>query len=125
MDVPKPPAVAHRFARPVRQKWHEPQNTEGITPTRSPCVNPATSGATVTTPGGRTLVTNAGSNGKFLAVLDLDIAKGKVATARYRLLPVFSELLKPDPAMQALIDKMRAPYAAALDEKIAAADRLL
>src|SRR5947208_4344571 len=44
--------------------------------------------------GGATLVTNAGSNGKFLAVLDLELAKGKVADVRYRLLPVFSELLK-------------------------------
>ena len=79
----------------------------------------------VTNPGGVTLVTNAGSNGKFLAVLDLDLAKGKVANVRYRLLPVFSELLKPDPAMQALIDKLREPYALALDEKIADADRLL
>src|SRR3954452_24276199 len=79
----------------------------------------------VTNAGGVTLVTNAGSNGKFLAVLDLELAKGKVANVRYRLLPVFSELLKSDTAMQALIDKIRAPYAAALDEKIAAADRLL
>jgi len=79
----------------------------------------------VTNPAGVTLVTNAGSNGKFLAVLDLEVGKGKVANVRYRLLPVFSELLKPDPAMQALIDKIRAPHAAALDEKIAAADRLL
>src|SRR5581483_11338940 len=52
---------------------------------------------------GTTLVTNAGSNGKFLAVLDLDIAKGHVADVRYRLLPVYSELLKPDDGMQALI----------------------
>src|ERR1051325_9404613 len=73
----------------------------------------------VTNAGGVTLVTNAGSNGKFLAVLHLELAKGKVKGVRYRLLPVFSELLKPDPAMQALIDKTRAPYAAALDEKIA------
>ena len=80
---------------------------------------------TVTNPGGVTLVTNAGSNGKFLAVLDLDIAKGKVANARYRLLPVFSELLKPDPAMQALIDKTREPYAGDWGDKIATADRLL
>src|SRR3954452_16204093 len=80
---------------------------------------------TVNNAGGVTLVTNAGSNGKFLAVLDLELAKGKVANVRYRLLPVFSELLKSDTAMQALIDKIRAPYAAALDEKIAAADRLL
>src|SRR5437016_1009839 len=79
----------------------------------------------VTNPGGVTLVTNAGSNGKFLAVLDLDIAKGKVANARYRLLPVFAELLKPDPAMQTLIERIREPYAAVLSEKIASADRLL
>ena len=79
----------------------------------------------VTNAGGVTLVTNAGSNGKFLAVLDLDLAKGKVANVRYRLLPVFSELLKPDPAMQTLIDKIREPHAAALGEKVGAADRLL
>ena len=76
-------------------------------------------------PGGITLVTNAGSNGKFLGVLDLDLAKGKVSDVRYRLLPVFSELLKPDPAMQALIDKLREPYATPYAEKIATADRLL
>lgn len=75
--------------------------------------------------GGVTLVTNAGSNGKFLAVLDLDIAKGKVGNARYRLLPVFSELLKPDAAMQTLIDKMREPHAGAWGDKITNADRLL
>src|SRR5882762_9994126 len=39
----------------------------------------------VTNAGGVTLVTNAGSNGKFLAVLDLDLTKGKVANVRYRL----------------------------------------
>ncbi|MGN1289741.1 MAG: metallophosphoesterase, partial [Bradyrhizobium sp.] len=61
---------------------------------------------TVTNAGGVTLVTNAGSNGKFIGVLDLDLAKGKVANIRYRLLPVFAELLKPDPAMQALIENL-------------------
>jgi sulfur-oxidizing protein SoxB len=80
---------------------------------------------TVTNPGGVTLVTNAGSNGKYLAVLDLDIARGKVANARYRLLPVFAELLKPDPAMQALIDKAREPHAGDWADKLATADHLL
>jgi sulfur-oxidizing protein SoxB len=75
--------------------------------------------------GGTTLVTNAGSNGKFLGVLDLELAKGRVSGVRYRLLPVFSELLKPDAAMQALIEKIRQPYAAAYAEKIATSDRLL
>ena len=79
----------------------------------------------VTNAGGTTLVTNAGSNGKFLGVLDLELAKGRVSGVRYRLLPVFSELLKPDPAMQALIQKMREPHAAGYAEKIATADRLL
>ncbi len=79
----------------------------------------------VTNPGGVTLVTNAGANGKFLAVLDLDIAKGKVGNVRYHLLPVFSELLKPDAAMAALIEKTREPHAGGWGDKIAAADRLL
>jgi sulfur-oxidizing protein SoxB len=79
----------------------------------------------ITNAGGSTLVTNAGSSGKFLGVLDLEISKGRVADARYRLLPVFSELLKPDPAMAALIDKMRSPHAADYAEKIATSDRLL
>jgi sulfur-oxidizing protein SoxB len=75
--------------------------------------------------GGVTLVTNAGSNGKFVGILDLELAKGRVSDVRYRLLPVFSELLKPDPAMQALIDKMREPYVTAYTEKVATADHLL
>ena len=79
----------------------------------------------VTNAGGTTLVTNAGSSGKFLGVLDLELSKGRVADLRYRLLPVFSELLKPDAAMAALIDKMREPHASAYAAKIATSDRLL
>jgi sulfur-oxidizing protein SoxB len=79
----------------------------------------------VTNAGGTTLVTNAGSNGKFIGVLDLDLAKGRVSDIRYRLLPVFSELLKPDAAMAALIEGIRAPFASAYAGKIATADRLL
>jgi sulfur-oxidizing protein SoxB len=75
--------------------------------------------------GGVTLITNAGSNGKFLGVLDLDLGKGKVRDVRYRLLPVFSELLKPDAAMQALIDRLHAGHAKDWVNTIATADRLL
>lgn len=75
--------------------------------------------------GGQTLVTNAGSNGKFVGVLDLDVRDGKLRDTRYRLLPVFSDLLKPDPAMQALIMKHRQPYAAKLAEKLAVSEGLL
>ncbi len=75
--------------------------------------------------GGTTLVTNAGSNGKFLGVMDFDVKDGKVADFRYRLLPVFSQQLKEDAAMDALITKMRAPYEAKLAEPLAVTDGLL
>ncbi|HZD89582.1 MAG TPA: thiosulfohydrolase SoxB, partial [Pseudolabrys sp.] len=74
---------------------------------------------------GKTLVTNAGSAGKFLGVLDLELGKGAVRNVRYRLLPVFAGLLKPDPAMQALIARLRAPHQHRLDEKVAVAGDLL
>ena len=75
--------------------------------------------------GGQTIVTNAGSNGKFLGVLDLDIKGGKVADFRYALLPVFSNLLPADAAMQSLIEKVRAPYAGRLAEQLAVTEGLL
>jgi sulfur-oxidizing protein SoxB len=74
---------------------------------------------------GKTLVTNAGSNAKFLGVLDLEVKGGKVADYRYRLLPVFSNLLPADREMQALIDKIRAPHAAKLSEPLAVTETLL
>jgi sulfur-oxidizing protein SoxB len=75
-------------------------------------------------PGGKTFVTNAGSNGKFLGVLDLDIGKGELKYVRYTLLPVFADLIKPDSAMAALIERLRAPYAQ-FSEKLASCDQLL
>ena len=75
--------------------------------------------------GGTTLVTNAGCNGKFLGVLDLDVKDGKVRERRYRLLPVFSDLLKPDAEMDALIRRVRAPYEEKLSEKLAVTEELL
>ena len=74
---------------------------------------------------GKTLVTNAGSNGKFLAVLDLEVRGGKVSGYRYRLLPVFSNLLAADPDMAKLIEAQRAPYAAKLSEELARTEALL
>jgi sulfur-oxidizing protein SoxB len=74
---------------------------------------------------GQTLVTNAGSNSKFLGVLDFDVRGGKVQDFRYKLLPVFSNLLPADVEMQAYLDKVRAPYKAKLDEKLAVTEGLL
>lgn len=74
---------------------------------------------------GTTWVTNAGSHGKFLAVMDMDIAHGRLRDFRYRMLPVFANLLEPDAKMQKLIDKIRAPYLTKLQRPLAVADRLL
>lgn len=79
----------------------------------------------VSNAGGKTIVTNAGSNGKFLSVLDLDVNSSGVAGYRYRLLPVFSNLLPADPQMQSLIERVRAPYAAKLNEPLAVTEGLL
>jgi len=75
--------------------------------------------------GGVTLVTNAGSNSKFLGVLDFDVKGGKPVDFRYKLFPIFSNMIPADPAMNKLIAKVRAPYEAKLNEKLATTDGLL
>src|SRR5690606_1714185 len=74
---------------------------------------------------GQTLVSNAGSNSKFRGVLDFVVRGGKVQDFRYKLLPVFANLLPADTEMQTYIDQMRAPYKAKLDEKLAVSEGLL
>ena len=74
--------------------------------------------------GGQTLVTNAGSNGKFLGVLDLEVKDRRVTDFRYRLLPVFSRFLPADADMMALIERARAPQGPARG-KLAVTEGLL
>jgi S-sulfosulfanyl-L-cysteine sulfohydrolase len=74
---------------------------------------------------GITLVTNAGSNGKFLGVMDFEVKGNQVASYKYRLLPVFSNLLPADAKMDAYIKKVRAPYESKLNEKLAVSDDFL
>ena len=75
--------------------------------------------------GGTTIVTNAGSNSKFLGVIDFDVKNGKVADFRYTLLPVFANQIRPDAEMAALIRKVRAPYESRLAETLAVTDGTL
>jgi sulfur-oxidizing protein SoxB len=79
----------------------------------------------VRNPGGTTLVTNAGSNGKFLGVMDFEVKGSTIARWQYRLLPVFANMLAPDPQMAALIERLRAPYKARLEYKLAVTEGLL
>lgn len=74
---------------------------------------------------GKTLVINSGSNGKFLSVLDFNVRRGRVLGFRYKLLPVFSNMLAADAKMQAHIDKVRAPYKRKLETKLATTESVL
>jgi sulfur-oxidizing protein SoxB len=74
---------------------------------------------------GQTIVTNSGSNGKFLGVLDLDVRGGRLADFRWRLLPVFANLLPADAGMQGVIAKIRAPYEQKLAEVLAVTEGTL
>ena len=75
--------------------------------------------------GNHTLVINSGSNSKFLSLLDLDVQDGKVKDFRYKLLPVFTELLPADPEMTAYIQSVREPYEQQLNEQLAVTEDTL
>jgi len=72
-----------------------------------------------------TLLVASGSHGKFLARLDLQMKGGKIADYRFRLIPIFSDAITPDPEMAALIKKIRQPHAAELGRVLGKTDSLL
>ena len=74
---------------------------------------------------GNTLLIASGSHGKFLSRLDLDVQGGVVKGFRYKLIPLFADVIKPDAAMTAAIEKARAPYAKDLARVVGQADSLL
>lgn len=79
----------------------------------------------VTNAGGKTLVVNSGSNAKFLSVMDLDVRGGRVEDFRYRLLPVFANLLPADPEMSAYIESVREPFKQQLETVLAKTETTL
>lgn len=76
-------------------------------------------------PSAKTLVTSVGSHGKFVGVLDIDLRNGRMRDFRYRLLPIFSNLIAPDPSMQVLIEKSRAPFLSKFEQPLAVSEGLL
>jgi S-sulfosulfanyl-L-cysteine sulfohydrolase len=74
---------------------------------------------------GDTVLVAAGSHGKFVARLDIEVRDNKVAGLRFKLMPVFSDAIKPDPAMTALVEKVRAPFAKDLARTLSRTDSLL
>ena len=74
---------------------------------------------------GDTILTAPGSHGKFLGRLDLEVTGKRVVRHRFRLIPIFSDAIAPDPAMAELIAELRAPYRPQLDRVLARTDSLL
>ena len=74
---------------------------------------------------GETLLIASGSHGKFVTRLDLDIRDGRMMGFRHKLIPVFADVITPDPDMAALIEEERAPYKDDLEEVIGHTDTLL
>ena len=74
---------------------------------------------------GKTALIASGSNGKFVSRIDLDVDGSGVKGLAHRLIPIFSDVIAPDPEMAALIDSHRAPYEAELREVLGTTESLL
>jgi len=74
---------------------------------------------------GNTLIIGSGCYGKFLSRLDLEIKGKRIVDFSYRLIPVMSEMIEPDQEMTRLIENIRRPYKAKLDEVVGETESLL
>ncbi|MEL6362295.1 MAG: thiosulfohydrolase SoxB [Pseudomonadota bacterium] len=74
---------------------------------------------------GKTLVVASGSHGKFLSRIDLDVRDGALKGYKFKLIPIFSDVLPPDNETSTLINKVRAPYEAKLKEVVGKTESLL
>jgi sulfur-oxidizing protein SoxB len=74
---------------------------------------------------GNTVLVATGSHGKFVSRLDIEVKDKKVSDVRFKLMPVFADAINPDPAMTALVEKVRAPFTKDLAREIGKTDSLL
>ncbi len=74
---------------------------------------------------GKTLLIASGSNGKFVSRIDLDVGADGLRDYRYRLIPIFSDVIEPDPEMTALVKKVRAPFETELGRVVGRTENLL
>ncbi|WGH79629.1 thiosulfohydrolase SoxB [Jannaschia ovalis] len=74
---------------------------------------------------GRTHLIASGSHGKFVSRLDLDVQGGEVKSVAHKLIPIFADVIAPDPEMTALVEGHRAPFQAELSEVLGQTESLL
>jgi S-sulfosulfanyl-L-cysteine sulfohydrolase len=74
---------------------------------------------------GQTILIASGSHGKYISRVDLDVRDGRMMGFRHKLIPIFSDVITPDPEMAALIDAERAPFKDQLEEVIGKTESLL
>ena len=72
----------------------------------------------------KTLLIASGSNGKFLSRIDLNVDKG-IKDFKYRLIPIFSDVISSDKEMANLINEERKPFLSILKEEIGETDSVL
>ena len=72
----------------------------------------------------KTLLVASGSNGKFLSRIDLNVDKG-IKDFKYRLIPIFSDVISSDKEMANLINEERKPFLSILKEEIGETDSVL
>jgi len=72
-----------------------------------------------------TLLLSSGSHGKYLGRIDLKVDNGKVVDFSSNLIPIFSDVIQPDPEMTRLIDKIREPYEEECNRVVGEAETLL
>ncbi|MGP3698819.1 thiosulfohydrolase SoxB [Rhodobacter sp. NSM] len=74
---------------------------------------------------GETILIASGSHGKFVSRVDLDLRDGRMMGFRHKLIPIFADVIAPDPEMAALVDAARAPFEPQLSEELARTESLL
>jgi sulfur-oxidizing protein SoxB len=74
---------------------------------------------------GDTLLIAAGSHGKFLARLDLDVRDRRIQSYEFRLIPILSEAIAGDLDMAALVREVRLPHLDRIDKPLGRTDSLL
>ena len=73
----------------------------------------------------KTVIIASGSNGKFVSRVDLDVRNGQMLGFKHKLVPIFADVITPDPDIADLINAQRAPFVDQLSEVIGQSEGLL